>query len=64
MNKRTFIKTAAVLTAGASMPQLFSCKSNPMLRTNWAGNLTYSTGNLFTPKTITELQELIKKLKK
>ena len=64
MNKRTFIKTAAVLTAGASMPQLLSCKSNPMPRTNWAGNLTYSTGNLFTPKTITELQELIKKLKK
>ena len=64
MNKRTFIKTAAVLTEGASMPQLLSCKSNPMPRTNWAGNLTYSTGNLFTPKTITELQELIKKLKK
>lgn len=64
MNKRTFIKTAAVLNAGASMPQLLSCKSNPMPRTNWAGNITYSTGNLFTPKTITELQELIKKLEK
>jgi alditol oxidase len=64
MNKRTFIKTASVLSAGAAVPQLFSCKSNPMPRTNWAGNLTYSTGNLFTPKNITELQELIKKCKK
>ncbi len=64
MNKRSFIKTAAVLTAGAAMPQLFSCKSNQMLRTNWAGNLTYSTDNLFTPKTISELQGIIKKSKK
>jgi alditol oxidase len=64
MNKRIFIKTAAVLTAGATMPQLFSCKSNAMPRTNWAGNLSYSTDNLVTPKTISELQELIKKCKK
>jgi alditol oxidase len=65
MNKRAFIKTAAVLTAGAAMPQLFSCKSTPMQpRTNWAGNLTYSTDNLLTPKNIAELQEAIKKCKK
>ncbi|MFM2326354.1 MAG: hypothetical protein RIR31_556 [Bacteroidota bacterium] len=65
MNKRAFIKTAAVLTAGATMPQLFSCKSTSMQpRTNWAGNLTYSTDNLLTPKNITELQEAIKTCKK
>lgn len=64
MNKRSFIKTAAVLTAGATIPKLFSCKSNHMLRTNWAGNLTYSTDNLFTPKTISDLQGIIKKCKK
>jgi alditol oxidase len=47
------------------MPQLFSCKSTPMQpRTNWAGNLTYSTDNLLTPKNITELQEAIKTCKK
>ena len=65
MNKRTFIKAAAVLTAEATMPQLFSCKTKAALpRTNWAGNLTYSTDNLFTPVNITALQDTIKRCKK
>ena len=29
--------------------------------TNWAGNLTYSTGNVFYPRTVDEVQDLIKK---
>lgn len=45
-------------------PQLISCKEKAAPRTNWAGNLTYSTDNLFTPKTVEELQETIKKCKK
>jgi len=28
---------------------------------NWAGNLTYSTGNVFYPKTVEEVQALVKK---
>ena len=32
--------------------------------TNWAGNLTYSTGNVHYPRTIEEVQQLIKKCKK
>lgn len=27
---------------------------------NWAGNLTYSTGNVFYPKTVEEVQQLVK----
>ena len=64
MNKRDFIKTVSVITAGASVSQLFSCKEKASPRTNWAGNLTYSTDNLFTPGDINELQEAIKKCKK
>lgn len=64
MNKRTFLKTTSVLAAGAIFPQLISCKEKAAPRTNWAGNLTYSTDNLFTPKTVEELQETIKKCKK
>ncbi|AFK04293.1 FAD linked oxidase domain protein [Emticicia oligotrophica DSM 17448] len=66
MNKRTFLKTTSVLAAGAAFPQLISCKEKPKSdpRTNWAGNLTYSTDNLYTPKNISELQDTIKKLKK
>ncbi len=32
--------------------------------TNWAGNLTYGTGNVFYPKTVEEVQALVKKLNK
>lgn len=28
--------------------------------TNWSGNLTYSTGNIFYPKTVEEVQQLVK----
>jgi len=28
---------------------------------NWAGNLTYGTGNVFYPKTVEEVQQLVKK---
>ena len=28
--------------------------------TNWAGNLTFSTGNVFYPKTVEEVQTLVK----
>lgn len=66
MNKRTFLKTASVLAAGAAFPELMSCQEKPKSdpRTNWAGNLTYSTDNLHSPKTVEELQELVKKCKK
>jgi xylitol oxidase len=64
MNKRTFLKTASILTAGTMIPQVFSCKPKATPRTNWAGNLTYSTDNLFTPKTVAELQETIRSCKK
>lgn len=73
MNKRTFLKTASVLAAGAAFPQFISsCKNGnstkeaatTTARTNWAGNLTYSTDNLHSPKTVEELQEVIKKCKK
>jgi alditol oxidase len=61
MTKRTFLKTATILTAGATLPQLFSsCNEKAIPRTNWAGNLTYSTDNLFSPQTVAELQENIK----
>src|SRR6186997_661089 len=64
MNKREFIKTVSVLTAAAGVSQLFSCEEKAIPRTNWAGNLNYSTDNLFTPGDITTLQETIKKCKK
>ncbi|NBB23224.1 FAD-binding protein [Runella sp. CRIBMP] len=63
MNKRTFLKTSSVLLTGTMLNHLISCKKAEA-RTNWAGNLTYSTDNLHTPKTVAELQEAIKSCKK
>lgn len=75
MKKREFLKSASLLAAGAAFPQLMSCSSTTsettqtteavhVGRTNWAGNYTYSTDNLVAPKTVEELQELIKSYKK
>lgn len=63
MNKRTFLKTSSLLLTSSMLSNLVSCKKAEP-RTNWAGNLTYSTDNLYTPKTVAELQEVIKKCKK
>ena len=63
MKKREFLKSASVLAAGAAFPELMSCTSNTsestqttetvhVGRTNWAGNYTYSTDNLVSPKTV------------
>jgi alditol oxidase len=71
MNKRTFIKTSSLLISGAILSPLGSCKSQgeksnmtntekePL--TNWAGNLKYSTGNVHYPKTVEEVQAVVKK---
>ena len=70
MNKRTFIKTMSALTGGVILSDMIACNPSSKPATtaeplsNWAGNLTYSTGNVHFPKTVEEVQELIKKLDK
>lgn len=63
MNKRTFIKTSTGVLAGSLIFGFNACKKATP-RTNWAGNLTYSTDNLFEPKSLDEFKEVIKKCKK
>lgn len=51
--------------SGIALSKIVSCKTETHEpRTNWAGNLTYSTDNLYTLETVDELQEIIKKHKK
>lgn len=65
MDKKTFLKTSAAVMSGIALSRLISCKTQPSEpRTNWAGNLTYSTDNLYTPETIAELQQTVKNYKK
>ncbi len=66
MNKRQFLKTTgAFLTTTALAP--FASAEPSVIgdatvapRTNWAGNLTYHTSNLLTPKTVEETQQLVR----
>ena len=71
MDKRTFLKTASVLTGGIILSDMIACNSpakQPAIAnehlSNWAGNLTYSTGNVHYPKTVEEVQDIVKKCDK
>src|SRR5688572_22765682 len=62
MKKRTFLKLTSTLMTGAALANM-SCSENkptPGLR-NWAGNLTYGTASVSEPKTIADVQEIVKK---
>ncbi|MEM7371395.1 MAG: D-arabinono-1,4-lactone oxidase [Bacteroidota bacterium] len=67
MDKRTFLKTSSAFVAGSMLSPLISCQTDETqameqiaARTNWAGNLTYSTQVLHEPTTVAEVQALIK----
>ena len=52
MNKRDFLKTSGILLSGAAVSRLVPAEQTSQTagpRTNWAGNLTYSTDHLYSP---------------
>lgn len=66
MKKRTFLKMSSAMLTGAALAPLYGCKmEKPSEKLkNWAGNLTYSTANVSEPKTVEEVQEIIRSIKK
>lgn len=68
MKKRNFLKLSAALATGTAFVPLLSCapdkKEQMAALKNWAGNLTYSTTNVFQPSTVEEVQEAIKQCSK
>src|SRR5688572_4559494 len=61
MDKRTFLKLTSTMITGAAIGNFTSCqedKSKPL--TNWAGNLTYSAKQIVAPRTVTEVQEIVR----
>jgi xylitol oxidase len=72
MKRKEFIKTTATFATATALTPLVSCKMNDkkviaeveptVLRKNWAGNYFYKAKNLHEPKTVEEVQALIKKL--
>ncbi|MGO9274249.1 MAG: FAD-binding protein [Terriglobia bacterium] len=60
MDKRQFLKTSGVLITGTMLSRLASSEPQASPRTNWAGNYTYSTNRLDLPKTVEEVQQVVK----
>jgi xylitol oxidase len=61
MDKRQFLKTSGALVTGSFLSRLLPAQPTPVKpRTNWSGNLTYHTTNLFEPTTVAELQQIVR----
>jgi len=60
MKRKTFIQFSSTLMAAPFLSPLSSFAQQERLK-NWAGNLTYSTGNVFYPASVDEVQQLVKK---
>jgi len=64
MKKRTFLKIAGAIGAGSILSQLeqLGAKSAvPEKLKNWAGNVTYSTENLVSAKSVAEVKDCLRK---
>ncbi len=69
MKKRTFLKTSATFVAGGVAGSFLACSDNmndsntsslkESLRTNWAGNLTYSAPNFHEVNSVEEVSEIV-----
>ena len=60
MDKRQFLKGSGVCIAGAICSRLAPAEQPSAPRTNWAGNYTYSTGRVDLPKTVEDVQAILK----
>jgi xylitol oxidase len=74
VNKRDFLKTSGAILTGSMLSQFASAEANPevsqtskispaktpQVRTNWGGNLHYSTDRLVTPANLAEVQQAVK----
>jgi xylitol oxidase len=65
MKRKTFIQLSATAMATSVLSPLNALPLGQQERlTNWSGNLIYSTGNVFYPRTVEEVQQLVRKHKK
>ena len=69
MKRKKFLQASAMLAAGVIIAPNGACepakpKTVSIVRKNWAGNLQYSAESYFEPKSVDELQALVKTLNK
>jgi len=63
MKRKTFLKLSSAIAATPVLSLLQSSGQQEKLK-NWAGNLEYSTSNVFYPQSVEEVQGLVKKSSK
>ena len=63
MQRKTFIKLSSAFAAAPVISSIPNIMQQEKLK-NWAGNLTYSTSNVFYPASIQEVQAIVKKCDK
>ncbi|HEY6271562.1 MAG TPA: FAD-binding protein [Terriglobales bacterium] len=61
MNKRQFLKTSGAFIAGSMLPRSAHGDQQAAARTNWAGNYAYRAQRLDLPKSVEEVQEVVKR---
>ncbi len=61
MNKRSFLKSSGAFLTGSLFSKMTDAETGKEARTNWSGNYRYSTDHLEKPKTVEELQQVVKK---
>lgn len=63
MNRETFLKLSSATVAAQFLPPFKNWAQQGRLK-NWAGNIEYSTSNVFYPRSVEEVQTLVKKCSK
>jgi xylitol oxidase len=63
MNKRTFIKLFSAVMASPAISPLLAWATNDRLK-NWAGNLEYSTGRLYSVNSLEQVRSYVRKQNK
>ena len=64
MNKREFLKTTGAFVTGSMLSRVSGAQPASSPRTNWAGNLTFSTNNVQTPGSVEEVRAAVKSASK
>jgi len=60
MKRKSFIKTSSAVLAGGMILPWTSCKNKPMIRKNWAGNLSYNAMEVHVPEGRNALIETVR----
>src|SRR5438094_3293586 len=63
MDKRTFLKVVSAITASPALSPLLAWAVGDKLK-NWAGNVDYSTENLYAANSVNQVQDFVKKQSK